>query len=161
MKAILFSIAVLLSSLSLRAQSFKKASLQAAGLTCAMCSNATLNQLKTLPFVDKIDTDLNTTTFILHFKSDVPVNFDLIRKKVEDAGFSVAALKVTAEFNQVSVKADSHIKMVLNHNNFKALLKSKLLTRILFLQKTSKNGVRKLKWLVCNRVIWVRNVFIT
>jgi copper chaperone CopZ len=87
----------------------KKASLQAAGLTCAMCSKATLEALKTLPFVDKIDTDLNSTTFILFFKTGVPVNIDQIKQKVDEAGFSVAKLVLTANFDKVSVESDTHI----------------------------------------------------
>ncbi|WP_346319737.1 heavy metal-associated domain-containing protein [Chitinophaga sp. YIM B06452] len=108
MKTILIAIAFIGAQLTASAQ-YKKAALQAAGLTCAMCSNATQKALKTLPFVDKIDTDLNTTTFILHFKPNTAVNLDQIRQKVEGAGFSVATLKVTANFDQVKVENDTHI----------------------------------------------------
>jgi copper chaperone CopZ len=87
----------------------KKATLQAAGLTCAMCSRATMESLKTLSFVDKIDTDLNSTSFVLTFKSDVPVSIDEIKAKVEDAGFSVAKLVLTANFDKVAVEKDAHI----------------------------------------------------
>ena len=87
----------------------KSASLQAAGLTCAMCSKATLEALKTLPFVDKIDTDLNSTTFLLSFKPDVPVNIDQIKQKVDEAGFSIAKLVLTANFDKVAVENDAHI----------------------------------------------------
>ena len=88
----------------------KKASLQASGLTCAMCSRATLEALKTLPFVDKIDTDLNNTTFLLSFKPGAAVNIDQIKAKVEDAGFSVAKLVLTASFDNVAVEKDTHIQ---------------------------------------------------
>lgn len=88
----------------------KKASLQAAGLTCAMCSRATLEALKTLPFVDKIDTDLNNTTFLLSFKPDAQVNIDEIKARVEDAGFSVAKLVLTASFDKIAVEKDAHVK---------------------------------------------------
>jgi len=87
----------------------KKAALQASGLTCAMCSNATLKSLQTLPFVDKIETDLNTTTFNIYFKKDAAVNVDALKEKVEDAGFSVAKLVLTADFHQTSIKKDAHI----------------------------------------------------
>lgn len=92
-----------------QAQQFKKASLHASGLTCAMCSKATYESLASLPFVDKIDTDLDNTTFILIFKPNVPVNIDAIKNKVEDAGFSVAKLVMTANFDGVAVKNDTHI----------------------------------------------------
>lgn len=109
MKTILFALALTGITFSASAQQYKKASLQAAGLTCAMCSNATQKALKTLSFVDKIDTDLNATTFILHFKPGANVNIDQIRQKVEGAGFSVGKLVMTADFNNVKVENDAHI----------------------------------------------------
>lgn len=75
-----------------------------------MCSKATLESLKTLSFVDKIDTDLNATTFLLSFKPGATVNIDEIKAKVEDAGFSVAKLVLTASFDKVAVEKDAHIQ---------------------------------------------------
>jgi copper chaperone CopZ len=104
------SIIILALGLSFGASAqYKKASLQATGLTCAMCSRATLEALQTLPFIDKIDTDLNATTFLLTFKKDVPVNIDAIKGKVEDAGFSVGKLVMTASFHDVKVQNDTHV----------------------------------------------------
>ncbi|MBO9730821.1 MAG: heavy-metal-associated domain-containing protein [Chitinophaga sp.] len=88
---------------------FKKAAVHATGLTCAMCSKATYESLQSLPFVDKIDTDLDNTTFILTFKTGVPVNIDAIKAKVEDAGFSVGKLVMTANFDALSVQNDTHV----------------------------------------------------
>ncbi|MGN7820604.1 heavy-metal-associated domain-containing protein [Chitinophaga varians] len=106
----ILSILLLAFGISFGAQAqYKKASLQASGLTCAMCSRATLESLQTLPFVDKIDTDLDNTTFILHFKPDAAVNIDAIKQKVEDAGFSVGKLVVTASFSDVKVQNDTHV----------------------------------------------------
>ncbi|MCW3463580.1 heavy-metal-associated domain-containing protein [Chitinophaga nivalis] len=108
MKTISIILLALGISFGVQAQ-YKKASLQATGLTCAMCSRATFEALQTLPFVDKIDTDLNSTTFELTFKSGVPVNIDAIRQKVEDAGFSVGKLVVAAQFDGVKVQNDTHL----------------------------------------------------
>jgi len=69
-----------------------------------------MEALKTLPFVDKIDTDLNNTTFLLSFKPGAAVNIDQIKAKVEDAGFSVAKLVLTASFDKVAVEKDAHIQ---------------------------------------------------
>ncbi|WP_158563216.1 heavy-metal-associated domain-containing protein [Chitinophaga silvatica] len=96
-------------SFAANAQQFKKASLQASGLTCAMCQKATFEALASLPFVDKIDTDLDNTSFVLSFKPDVPVSIDAIKNKVEDAGFSVAKLVMTANFEGLNVKNDEHV----------------------------------------------------
>jgi copper chaperone CopZ len=91
LRLILFSI---FFSNSLCAQ-FVKAELQAAGLTCSMCSKAVDKQLRTLDFVDSVGIDLSHATFVLYFKKNKPVDLYLVRKKVEDAGFSVAMLKAT------------------------------------------------------------------
>ncbi|WP_295122434.1 heavy metal-associated domain-containing protein [uncultured Chitinophaga sp.] len=108
MKTFFIFLSVIALSFSAQAQ-YKKAVLQASGLTCAMCSRATLKALETLPFVDKIDTDLNATSFILHFKPNTAVNIDAIGKKVEDAGFFVAKLVMTADFDKLKVTNDAHV----------------------------------------------------
>jgi len=97
---------------------FVKASLQASGLTCSMCSKATQEALATLPFVQSIVPDLNTNTFALTFKKEVPVSIDALRKKVEDAGFSVAKLVLTADFNHVKITNDVHINYAGNILHF-------------------------------------------
>lgn len=89
---------------------FEKAELVVNGLTCSMCSLATHNQLKTIPFIDSIQIDLNSTTYILHFKKDAELDTDLIRKKVEDAGFSVGSLIYTASFTNLSIENNYHYK---------------------------------------------------
>lgn len=110
MKAIIIALSLLAGvQFSASAQQYKKAALQAAGLTCSMCSNATFKALQTLPFVDKVDTDLNNNIFVLHFKPGSNVDLDQIKGKVENAGFSVAKLTVTASFNKVKVENDTHI----------------------------------------------------
>jgi copper chaperone CopZ len=106
MKKIIFFLAIIIS-ISGKAQ-FSKAELQASGLTCSMCSFAIQKQLKTLDFIDSIGADLNHTIFILYFKPGKIVNLDLIKKKVEDAGFSVASLKVTFHFDKVEIDNNYH-----------------------------------------------------
>lgn len=109
MKAIIIALALFGVQITAQAQSYKKAAVQVSGLTCAMCSNATLNALKTLPFVDKIDTDLNNATFTLSFKPGSTVNIDEIKNKVENAGFFVNKLIVTANFTKVKITNDAHV----------------------------------------------------
>lgn len=106
------TISIILLALGLTFEAnaqFKKASVHATGLTCAMCSKATYEALESLPFVDKIDTDLDNTTFVLTFKAGVPVNIDAIKAKVEDAGFSIGKLVMTANFDAVNVQNDAHV----------------------------------------------------
>jgi copper chaperone CopZ len=85
-----------------------KAELAANGLTCSMCSKATYNQLKTIPFLDSIYTDVEHTKFILYFNSETTFDLKLIKTKVEDAGFSVGSLVLFMKFDNVAVENDFH-----------------------------------------------------
>jgi copper chaperone CopZ len=80
---------------------FSKASLQASGLTCSMCSKAVKNAIETVPSVEKVMVDIKNQQYNITFKSDAVINFDELSKAVEDAGFSVAALKVTANVSDI------------------------------------------------------------
>ncbi len=88
---------------------FKSANLQASGLTCAMCSNAINKSLKTLSFVEKVDADIANASFLIIFKQGTEINFDQLRKKVEDAGFSVAKLQVVTVFNNTAIENDKSV----------------------------------------------------
>jgi copper chaperone CopZ len=104
----LLIIICLLAGLGVQAQ-FSKADLQAAGLTCSLCSKSINNALTVLPFVDKVITDIKTSSFNISFKPGTIPEVDAIRKAVEDAGFSVAKLSLTGSFNQLTVQNDAHI----------------------------------------------------
>ena len=83
--------------------------LKATGLTCAMCSYSTQRSLERLDFVESIIPDLEETSFLIDFKKDKFIDFDLIQEKVEDAGFFVGEIEVifsdeiTAENNKHSI----------------------------------------------------------
>lgn len=85
-----------------------KAELIAYGLTCSMCTNATLNQLKTISFLDSIATDVEHTKFILYFNQKSEFDLKLVRSKVEDAGFSVGSLVLSMMFDKVDVYDNYH-----------------------------------------------------
>jgi len=86
-----------------------KVSFQASGLTCSMCSNAIFKALKTLDFVDKVDADVKTYTFDMTFKANSNIDFDLIKKKVEGAGFAISGFIATIQFNSVQLKKDQPV----------------------------------------------------
>ena len=102
-----FLLIIAFSVLSVDAQ-LQKAEFQASGLTCSMCSNAINKALKTVPFIETINTDLNKNIFSLVFKKDQPVDLDLIKKKVEDAGFSIAKFWVIANVHDLKIENDEH-----------------------------------------------------
>lgn len=110
MKFLLIIATALLCGVSANAQ-FTKASLQASGLTCSMCSRAVKSELEKVPFVSSVDVDLKTQEYQLSFKKGQPVNFDALSKAVEDAGFSVSGLKVTADVSGVALQKDAHVKI--------------------------------------------------
>ena len=103
-----FLLVAIAFSMSASAQ-VTKVSLQASGLTCSMCSNAINRALQKLDFVDKIDADIKTYTFEITFKSNSNVDFDMIKRKVEGAGFSVSGFLITMNFNKVLAKQNQPV----------------------------------------------------
>jgi len=97
-----FLIIAIAFSLAAKAQA-TKVYLKASGLTCSMCSNSINKALKTLDFVEAINADIKTYTFEISFKPNSYVDFDKIKKKVEDAGFSVVEFTAFIHFNNVQV----------------------------------------------------------
>ena len=89
----------------------KNVSLQAAGLTCSMCSNAVYKSLSKVPFVKEVKSDIKNSTYNLEFKEGQSVDFDALKKAITDAGFSVALLKADIDFNNVIVENDAHVNL--------------------------------------------------
>ncbi|MBO9661199.1 MAG: heavy-metal-associated domain-containing protein [Chitinophagaceae bacterium] len=110
MKKLLILLVAGFMTLAASAQ-FSKASLQATGLTCAMCSNAINKALQEVPFVASVKSDIKNSVFNIVFKENESVDIDAIRKAVEDAGFSVGGLKLTGQFEQVAIGNDKHIEV--------------------------------------------------
>lgn len=115
MKRFVVILIVFILSSSLRAQ-FNKATLQASGLTCAMCSNAINKALQALPFVTSVRSDIKNSAFEITFNGKSNVNIDALKNVVDDAGFSVAKLKLTGYFDGVKVANDQHV--VINNNAY-------------------------------------------
>jgi copper chaperone CopZ len=109
MKNIVLIVAVLFSAMA-KAQ-VTKVSLQASGLTCSMCSNAINKALKSLDFVDKVDANIKNSTFDILFKPEAVVDFDKLKKKVEDAGFFVANFSATIHFDNIVVANDAQVDL--------------------------------------------------
>ena len=108
-KVFLISIIVLFG-LSVVGQ-VKTGTLQAAGLTCAMCTKAINETLKDLAFVESVKADIKNSQFVINFKQEANVDPDALKKAVEDAGFSIAKLKLTMNFNNVKVENDAHVSL--------------------------------------------------
>lgn len=102
------------------AQEIKSVSVKASGLTCSMCSKAIFKALQKVSFVSTVEADIENSGYLLTFKPGVTVNLDELKDAVVDAGFSVAAMEVKADFSATEVHNDAHIK--LNNNTFHFIL---------------------------------------
>ena len=89
----------------------KHASIQAAGLTCAMCSNAIYQSLSSLSFIEEVTPDVEHSSFEIRFKSDQEIHPVAMRDAVEEAGFSVAQFSMTIGFNHLQLSSDHIFKI--------------------------------------------------
>ncbi|MBC7495432.1 MAG: heavy-metal-associated domain-containing protein [Flavobacterium sp.] len=97
------TIIVILTSAVSTAQ-ISKAEIKATGLTCSMCSNAINKQLKSMPEVANVDTDLNTNTFTVTLKTDNTLSPKIFKEKVEKAGFFIGSLIVSMKSEALNSK---------------------------------------------------------
>ena len=93
-----------------------KASLQASGLTCALCAKKIYTNLTSLDFIDSVDTDLETSSFLIVFRPGAKLDLEALRKKVEDAGFSVS--KLLLKVNQAGLAIGHDKKVKIGNNVF-------------------------------------------
>ena len=108
MKKIISLLLVTFSMYNANAQ-FTNAELTASGLTCSMCSKAIYKALIQVPFVEKVTANVKESSYSIVFKEGTVVSFDDLKKSVEGAGFFVAKLSVTANFNNTAIKNDAHV----------------------------------------------------
>lgn len=122
MKKWILAIAAITFSMLSEAQ-FSEATLQASGLTCSMCSKAVKVALEKVPFVQEVKVNIRNQEYSLTFKESIDVEFDALKNAVEDAGFSVASLKIKANFSNLKIQKDKHVQVggknfhFLNGNN--------------------------------------------
>ena len=109
MKSLFLAVAIYASAIT-EAQ-INSVSLQASGLTCSMCSNAVNKALRSLDFVKNVDPDIKTYTFEITFKPNSYIDFDLIRKSVEKAGFTVCAFVANIHFDHLPVRNGQPVKL--------------------------------------------------
>jgi copper chaperone CopZ len=116
MVKVLMILSIFLAPVVSTAQ-FNRASLQATGLTCAMCSNAINKALKKLDFVASVDADISNSTFHIKFKDDEAVKVEELRKAVEDAGFFIGGLSLTGKFD--GLKIADNAEVTIGKENFR------------------------------------------
>jgi copper chaperone CopZ len=110
MKTWILTLWLIILSWNIHAQ-INRVTIQASGLTCSLCSNAINKALKTLDFVAEVEPNIEQSTFDISFKNSSAVNFDLLKKKVEGAGFFVAKMWVEMNIAETIVENDAHIEV--------------------------------------------------
>jgi copper chaperone CopZ len=76
-----------------------------------MCTKAIFNSLEKISFIQSVEPDIKNSAFNITFRENATIDFDVLKKAVEDAGFSVASLNATATFSNIAIKNDTHIKI--------------------------------------------------
>lgn len=115
-KYILLAFISMLLGINANAQ-IVKAEIRATGLTCSMCSNAINKQLKTLPEVVTVETDLNTNTFTITLKEGNTLSPKVFKEKVEKAGFFIGSLVLTTNSDIINQSAYILVNKVDNTNS--------------------------------------------
>jgi len=90
---------------------FTSASLEASGVTCSLCSKAIQKALEKVTFVEQVTVDVKTQVYNVIFKQNSTLNFDDMQKAVQDAGFSVASLRVTGKFSDLRLTKNQDIRI--------------------------------------------------
>jgi copper chaperone CopZ len=111
----LFTI-ILIATFFVTSAQIKSAKLQASGLTCAMCSRAVYKSLMQIPSVDKIDVNIQNSTYNINFKKGVDVNPDDFSKAVMAAGFSVSNFTLICNFSSIAIENGTQVQ--LNNKTF-------------------------------------------
>lgn len=112
MKKILLIATILFAVSNISLAQIKSAKLTASGLTCSMCSKAILKSLQKVPFIQDVQANIEQSSYTITFKTGLPVFPDVIKKAVENAGFSVASMQITANVPALNVSNDAHASVV-------------------------------------------------
>ncbi|HEX4374541.1 MAG TPA: heavy-metal-associated domain-containing protein [Puia sp.] len=148
MKKLILILPIILFALFANAQ-LQKAEFQASGLTCSMCSNAINKALKTVPFIESVNTDLNKNIFEITFKKNSAIDIDAIKRKVEGAGFSIAKFWITINWNDQKINNDEHVSI--EGVNFHFMnVKPQTLNGVQRLQVIDKNYVSAKEFKKCS-----------
>lgn len=90
----------------------KQIELQAAGLTCSICSKAVFKAINAVAFVKEVKANIKTSSYTILLKDENIFDFDALKKAVEGAGFSVAKLSATIHFKDANIQNDTHLKYI-------------------------------------------------
>ena len=115
----IFFLALFFASVSAVCQGeIKSAGLTAGGVTCSLCSKAIYKALTKVATVADVQADIQHSKYLIRFKDHAKVDLDQLKKAVQDAGFSIASLEVTALFDHVEIDNNSQVDLSNLHLQF-------------------------------------------
>ena len=138
---LLFTI-IMLSGTKATAQ-ISKAEIRATGLTCSMCSNAIYKQLKSMPEVADVETDLNTNTFTVKLKDGNTASPKAFKDNVEKAGFFIGSLILTTPAE--TLKQDAYVVVDKNSADSKSEIQIQVLDKGYVTEKEFRKLSKSLK----------------
>lgn len=89
-------ILVMLSLAGIANAQVTKATVGVDGFTCSLCAKGVEGELKSLDFVKSVKTNIKATTFDLTFKSNSNIVISKIAQAIDDGGFTLRDIKVSA-----------------------------------------------------------------
>ena len=110
-----------------------------------MCSNAINKQLKSLPEVVNVETDLNTNTFTVTLAEANTLSPKVFKEKVEKAGFFIGSLILTAK--PETIKQGAYV-LVNNTSNTTSEVQIQVLDKGYVTEKEFKKLSKSLKNIV-------------
>ena len=133
---------VTLSGTTATAQ-ISKAEIKATGLTCSMCSNAIYKQLKSMPDVADVETDLNTNTFTVKLKEGNTTSPKAFKDNVEKAGFFIGSLVLTT--TAATIQQDQYVLINNNKSSTNSEVQIQVLDKGYVTEKEFKKLSKSLK----------------
>lgn len=109
MKKLFLAIAMLISVAGY--SQIQSVSLTASGLTCSMCSKAIYKALLKVPAVNKVDVNIESSSYTITFNDDAKVSPDALKKAVEGAGFAIAKLDLVAAVPKTTINAETKLNL--------------------------------------------------
>jgi copper chaperone CopZ len=80
------------------------------GFTCSMCALSVENSIRQLPFVERVEMNLNNSLAYIFFRKKKEISIRKISDKIYDSGFSVRYIHAEYNFQNVTIEDYSIFK---------------------------------------------------
>jgi len=93
----------------------RSVTVQVGGLTCAMCSRAVQKSMEKVAFIKQVQPNFKTQEYTITFREGQSISLDEIKKSIEGAGFSVARFQLSAQFDNMIIRAGQPLALGAQH----------------------------------------------